>query len=82
MEALLLPHPPMRLELFIGLRYLMAKSRRHNLVSIMSLLSIAGVCLGVMVPVVVMSVLIGFQQEMRTKILGVKSHVSVAAPGV
>lgn len=71
----------MRLELFIGFRYLMAKSRRHNLVSLMSMLSIGGVCLGVMVPVVVMSVLIGFQNEMRSKILGVKSHISVAAPG-
>lgn len=70
----------MRLEFFIGLRYLQAKSKRRNLVSLMSLLSVAGVFLGVMVPIVVMSVLLGFQKEMRSKILGVKSHVSVFAP--
>lgn len=63
------------------MRYLMAKSRRKNLVSLMSLLSIGGVCLGVLVPVVVMSVLMGFQKEIRTKILGVKSHVSVSSAG-
>ncbi len=58
----------------------MAKSRQKNLVSLMSILSMLGVFLGVMVPIVVMSVLLGFQKEMRSKILGVKSHVSIFAP--
>ena len=67
----------MRLELLIGLRYLKDKGRRGGLVSFMSWVSILGVLLGVLVPIIVMSVLGGFQREIREKILGISGHVTL-----
>ncbi|MDR1646774.1 MAG: lipoprotein-releasing ABC transporter permease subunit [Zoogloeaceae bacterium] len=63
-------------ELLIGLRYTRAK-RRHHFISFISLISMLGVALGVMALIVVLSVMNGFQTELRTRILGVASHVQV-----
>jgi len=63
-------------ELFIGLRYTRAK-RRNHFISFISLISMAGIALGVAALIVVLSVMNGFQQELRTRILGVASHVQI-----
>ena len=63
-------------ELFIGLRYTRAK-RRNHFISFISMISMAGIALGVAALIVVLSVMNGFQKELRTRILGVASHVQV-----
>ncbi|MHB1232849.1 MAG: lipoprotein-releasing ABC transporter permease subunit [Burkholderiales bacterium] len=64
-------------ELLIGLRYTRAK-RRNHFISFISLISIAGIALGIVVLIVVLSVMNGFQNELRTRILGVASHVEIS----
>ncbi len=68
----------MRYELLVGLRYTRAK-RRNHFISFISLISMAGIALGVMALIVVLSVMNGFQKELRTRILGVASHVQISA---
>jgi lipoprotein-releasing system permease protein len=63
-------------ELLIGLRYLRAK-RRNSFISFISLISIVGIALGVMALIVVLSVMNGFQEEVRARILGMASHVQI-----
>jgi lipoprotein-releasing system permease protein len=67
-------------EWFIGLRYLKAK-RRPRLFSLTTAISVGGVTLGVMALIVVLSVMTGFQEDLRGKILGVSSHVIVLEHG-
>jgi lipoprotein-releasing system permease protein len=66
----------MRYEWFIGLRYLKAK-RKQTFISIITVISIAGVMLGVMALIVVLSVMNGFQQTLKEKILGTQAHIVV-----
>jgi lipoprotein-releasing system permease protein len=63
-------------ELFIGLRYTRAK-RRGQFISFISTISMAGIALGVAALIVVLSVMNGFQHELRTRILGVASHIQI-----
>jgi lipoprotein-releasing system permease protein len=63
-------------ELFVGLRYTRAK-RRNHFISFISLISMLGITLGMMALIVVLSVMNGFQKEIRTRILGVASHVQI-----
>jgi lipoprotein-releasing system permease protein len=63
-------------ELFIGLRYLKAK-RKQAFISIITFISMAGVTVGVMALVIVLSVMAGFQEDLRAKILGTTSHIIV-----
>jgi lipoprotein-releasing system permease protein len=63
-------------EIFIGLRYTRAR-RRHRLASFISLVSIAGITLGIASLIVILSVMNGFGKELRARILGVISHVTV-----
>lgn len=70
----------MRFELFIGLRYLLAK-RRQTFISIITFISVAGVAVGVMALIVVLAVMSGFERELRTRILGTNSHFLVLALG-
>jgi lipoprotein-releasing system permease protein len=63
-----------RYELLVGLRYTRAK-RRNRFISFISLISMVGIALGVSVLIVVLSVMNGFQTEVRTRILGVASHL-------
>ena len=67
----------MRYELLVGLRYTRAK-RRNHFISFISLISMAGISLGVAALIVVLSVMNGFQTELRTRILGVASHVQIS----
>ncbi len=66
-------------ELFIGLRYTRAK-RRNHFISFISLISMLGVTLGVMALIVVLSVMNGFQDELRNRILAVASHATISGP--
>jgi len=63
-------------ELFIGLRYTRAK-RRNHFISFISLISIIGVGLGVTALIVVLSVMNGFQKEVRERTLGISPHLQV-----
>ncbi len=64
-------------ELFIGLRYTRAK-RRNHFISFISLISLLGITLGMTALITVMSVMNGFQKEVRSRILGVASHVQIS----
>lgn len=68
------------LEIFIGLRYTRAK-RRNHFISFISLISMLGIALGVAVLITVISVMNGFEKELRERILGVVSHATVQAVG-
>jgi lipoprotein-releasing system permease protein len=63
-------------ELFVGLRYTRAK-RRNHFISFISLVSMLGIALGVAALIVVLSVMNGFQTELRSRILGVASHIQI-----
>jgi len=67
------------LELFIGLRYVRAR-RRDHFISFISLISILGITLGIAALITVLSVMNGFGKELRGRILGVVSHVTVTGP--
>ena len=66
----------MRYELAVGLRYTRAK-RRNRFIGINSAVSMIGIAVGVWALIVVLSVMNGFQKEVRARILGVASHVQI-----
>jgi lipoprotein-releasing system permease protein len=66
------------MELWIGLRYTRAK-RRNHFISFISLVSMLGIAIGVMALIVVLSVMNGFERELRARILGMASHASISA---
>jgi len=70
----------MSFELFISLRYLKAK-RKSAFISIISVISTAGVALGVMALIVVLAVMTGFEADLKEKILGTNAHVVVLRNG-
>ncbi len=63
-------------ELFIGLRYLRAK-RRTRFVSFITLISLLGIALGVAALIVILSVMNGFEGELRNRLLSMSAHGSV-----
>ena len=66
-------------ELFIGLRYLRAK-RRTRFVSFITLISLLGIALGVAALIVILSVMNGFEGELRTRLLSMSAHGFVTGP--
>jgi len=64
------------LSVFIGLRYVRAK-RRNHFISFISLTSTLGIALGVWALITVLSVMNGFQKELRDRILGMASHATI-----
>jgi len=66
-------------ELAVGLRYTRARkgSGRNTFISFISLISMAGIALGVAALIVVLSVMNGFQEELRNRILAVASHIEI-----
>ncbi len=68
------------LPFYIGLRYLRAK-RRNHFISFISGVSMAGLTLGVMVLIIVLSVMNGFDREMRNRILGMVPHAQIYRSG-
>ncbi len=65
-------------ELFVGLRYLRAK-RRNHFISFISLISMAGIAVGVMALITVLSVMNGFEKELRERVLGMASHATISS---
>jgi lipoprotein-releasing system permease protein len=63
-------------ELFISKRYLSAK-RKQIFVSVITFISIFGIFLGVAALIIVLAVMNGFEEDLRTKILGIKSHIEL-----
>ncbi|QTN30748.1 lipoprotein-releasing ABC transporter permease subunit [Rhodoferax sp. AJA081-3] len=70
-------------ELIIGWRYTRAgrSTRRNGFISFISGVSMLGIALGVAALIIVLSVMNGFQKEVRDRMLGVVSHIEVYAPG-
>jgi lipoprotein-releasing system permease protein len=66
----------MSFESFVGLRYLGAR-RKQAFISVITFISIAGVTLGVMAMMVVLAVMTGFGQDIKSKILGTNAHLRV-----
>ncbi|HAO31913.1 MAG TPA: lipoprotein-releasing ABC transporter permease subunit [Candidatus Competibacter sp.] len=64
------------LELFIGLRYTRAK-RRNHFISFISLSSMLGMALGITALITVLSVMNGFQEEVRSRILAMTPHATI-----
>jgi lipoprotein-releasing system permease protein len=64
------------LEAFIGLRYTRAK-RRNHFISFISLVSILGIAVGVTALITVISVMNGFDKELKDRILGMVSHATI-----
>ena len=70
-------------EWLVGVRYTRAgkRSGRNSFISFISLISMAGIALGVAALIVVLSVMNGFQKEVRDRMLSVLSHIEVADAG-
>jgi lipoprotein-releasing system permease protein len=64
----------MSFEYFIGGRYLRAK-QKESFISLITILSVAGVTVGVMALIVVIAVMAGFESDLKQRILGVESHI-------
>ncbi len=69
----------MRYELLISLRYLFGR-RKERFVAIISWISVAGIALGVMALIVVISVMNGFDRELRDRMVGFYADLSVTQP--
>ena len=70
----------MTFELFVALRYLLAR-RKQAFISLISLMSTIGVAVGVMALIVALGLMTGLQGEMRDRILGSTAHVYVWKTG-
>ncbi|QEA40172.1 lipoprotein-releasing ABC transporter permease subunit [Pistricoccus aurantiacus] len=68
-----------RLPFMLGLRYVRAK-RRNHFISFISLTSMLGLMLGVAVLILVLSVMNGFDQELRSRVLGMVPHTRIEQP--
>ena len=63
-------------ELFVSLRYLMSR-RRQGFISLITVISVGGVAVGVMVLIVVLSVMSGFETTLKERLLGINAHLWV-----
>ena len=72
------PFPLRPFELLVGLRYTRAKRRTH-FISFISLISMLGIALGIAALIAVMSVMNGFEKEIKARILGAAAHIQVLA---
>ncbi len=70
----------MSFELFVSRRYLSAK-QKQTFISLITILSIAGVTVGVMALIVVIAVMAGFETDLKSRILGVESHLVLMRHG-
>ncbi|MEA3280767.1 MAG: lipoprotein-releasing ABC transporter permease subunit [Thermodesulfobacteriota bacterium] len=70
----------MSFELFIGGRYLRAR-QKQTFISLITILSIAGVTIGVMALIIVIAVMSGAESDFRSRILGIESHVVLMRHG-
>ena len=70
----------MSFEYMIGTRYLKAK-QKQTFISMITVLSVAGVTVGVMALIVVIAVMAGFEDDLKSRILGIESHLVVMRHG-
>lgn len=70
----------MRFELVVALRYLKSK-QKERFVSLITVISIAGVAVGVAALIIVLAVMSGFDEELKEKIIGANSHIIVEKEG-
>ena len=70
----------MSVELFVALRYLVAR-RKGAFISLISLISVLGVAVGVMALLIALALMTGFQGELRDRIVGSEAHVYVFKVG-
>jgi lipoprotein-releasing system permease protein len=70
----------MSFEIFVGTRYLRAK-QKETFISLITILSIAGVTVGVMALIVVIAVMAGFESDLKSRILGIESHLVIMRHG-
>ncbi|MBI4644781.1 MAG: lipoprotein-releasing ABC transporter permease subunit [Deltaproteobacteria bacterium] len=68
-------------ETFVALRYLRGVKKQKGFISLSTLISTAGVAVGVMALIVVIGVMTGFDQDLKKKILSVNAHVIVLQQG-
>ena len=71
-------------EIMLGLRYFRAGGRNdkgNRFISVISSISLAGVVLGVAVLLVVLSVMNGFERELRDRILNITAHATISGMG-
>jgi lipoprotein-releasing system permease protein len=71
----------LRFEYLIGLRYLRAR-RRERFVSLIALISVIGVAIGTFALTVVLSVMSGFQEDLRDRLLAFNPHITVKKTNV
>ena len=69
----------MRTEIFISWRYLATK-RKEKFISLISVISILGIAIGVAALIVVIGVMTGFDKDLRDKIIGNYSHITITSP--
>jgi lipoprotein-releasing system permease protein len=69
----------MRFEVFISRRYFISKPRK-TILSLITLLSIAGVTIGVSALIVVIGVMSGFESDLRSRIMGIEPHLVIDRP--
>lgn len=67
-------------ELFLALRYLLRSKSHRGFVSFFSLISVICVIIGVAALIIVLSVMTGFEREMKTKVISVFAHITVTGP--
>ncbi|MFZ2937547.1 MAG: ABC transporter permease [Candidatus Omnitrophota bacterium] len=68
----------MNSHLFISLRYLLTK-RKEKFISLISIISILGISIGVMALIVVIAVMAGFDRDLKDKIVGNYSHITIGS---
>jgi len=68
----------MKTELFISWRYLVTK-RKEKFISLISIISVLGIAIGVMALIVVIAVMTGFDRDLRDKIVGNYSHITISS---
>ncbi len=68
----------MRIETTIGLRYLKSK-RKEAFIAFTTWIAVSGIAIGVMALIVVISVMTGFQEEIKTRILGINPHILISS---
>lgn len=66
----------MQFELFVALRYLLAR-RKQAFISLISVISTLGVAVGVMALIIALALMTGLQQELRDRIVGSTAHIYV-----
>lgn len=69
------------LQLYVGLRYTRAK-RRNHFISFITIISMLGIALGVTALITVISVMNGFEKELRERILGMTAHATIQGQGM